>query len=190
MPARPNIHYRSVHQSEVEMIYKMIGEISLRMSYREGDDEHFCLTLIEADRFLASLGYIEERLVSPAELRRVWSMAVYQGKLFGGTLPSGHVWSVEAGKMATWDEGFPDGWHHVAAVKDAACLKLYVDGRQVAASGALNPGSYDLTTAEPLRIGFGAHEHFNGRMSDVRVYNRSFAPTEVAALASRPTTDA
>jgi hypothetical protein len=42
-------------------------------------------------------------------------MAVHQGKLFAGTLPSGRVHSVEAGRMATWDSRFPDGWRHVAA---------------------------------------------------------------------------
>lgn len=42
-------------------------------NYREDDNEYFYLTLIEADRFLASLGYIEERPVSADELRRTAS---------------------------------------------------------------------------------------------------------------------
>ena len=119
---------------------------------------------------------------SPAPLRRVWSMAVYQGKLFAGTLPSGHVHSLEAGKMATWDQAFPSGWHHVAAVKADGTLQLYVDGRPMAASTGFRPGDYDLNNDRPLLIGFGAHDYFNGMMSDLRIYGRSLAESEVASL--------
>ena len=41
--------------------------------------------------------------------RRVWSMAVYQGRLFAGTLPSGRVYSLEAGKCATYDRELAAG---------------------------------------------------------------------------------
>ena len=119
-----------------------------------------------------------------APLRRVWTMAVYQGKLFAGTLPSGHVWSIEAGKMATWDETFPPGWHHVAAVKGGSTLRLYVDGKQVTASTGFNPGGYDLDNDNPLRIGFGTHDYFNGMMSDLRIYGRSLTESEVGSLAT------
>ena len=121
---------------------------------------------------------------SPVQLRRVWSMAVYQGRLFAGTLPSGHVFSTEAGKMATWDRTFPDGWHHVAAVRDGGALRLYVDGRQVAASTAFSPGDYDLSNGSPLTIGFGAHDYFRGRMNDLRIYGRAISGSEAEALAA------
>ncbi len=63
--------------------------------------------------------------------RRAWSMAVYQGRLFVGTLPSGRVLSIEAGKNVTYDHEFPSGWHHIAAVRGDRSLKLFVDGSKL-----------------------------------------------------------
>ena len=119
---------------------------------------------------------------APVQLRRVWSMAVYNGRLYGGTLPSGHVLSLGAGKMVSWDVTFPSRWHHVAAVKEAGRLKLYVDGRIVALSARSHPSDYDLSNDRPLRIGAGPHEHFKGLMSDVRIYRRALEEREIAAL--------
>jgi hypothetical protein len=121
---------------------------------------------------------------SSAPLRRVWSMAVYQGRLYGGTLPSGHVLSLGAGKMVSWDRTFPGGWHHVAAVKASGRLTLYVDGRLVALSAPAHPGDYDLSSGAPLRIGAGPHEHFNGLLSDVRLYRRALDDREIGSLAA------
>ena len=56
-------------------------------------------------------------------------------------------------------------------------------GDVVATSTPFAAADYDLTTAEPLKIGFGAHDHFNGLMSDLRVYNRALTPDAVSALA-------
>ena len=120
-----------------------------------------------------------------APLRRVWAMAVYKGKLFAGTLPSGHVRSLEAGRMATWDRAFPPGWHHVAAVRDETRLRLYVDGVPVAASSPFDASDYDLSNGRPLTIGFGVNEHFEGLMSDLRLYGRALGAPEVAGLAAR-----
>jgi len=61
--------------------------------------------------------------------RRVWSMAMFGGRLYCGTLPSGHVYSWEAGKNATCDHALGRGWHHVAAIRAKDRLKLHVDGR-------------------------------------------------------------
>jgi len=122
---------------------------------------------------------------APAPLRRVWAMAVYQGQLFAGTLPSGRVRSLEAGKMVTWDCAFPNGWHHVAAVRDESRLRLYVDGAPVAASTPFDAPAYDLSTRRRLTIGFGVNEHFEGLMSDLRLYDRALGAGEVAALAAR-----
>ena len=117
--------------------------------------------------------------------RRAWSMAVYDGKLFCGVLPSGHVLSLEAGKCATYDRALSPGRHHLAAVKEKDRLKLYVDGKCVAESTAFDPTDYDLTTQSPLKIGFGQHDHFNGRMKDLRLYNRALNTAEIAKLAKQ-----
>jgi hypothetical protein len=117
--------------------------------------------------------------------RRVWSMAVYQGRLFAGTLPSGHVRWLEAGKCVSHDRALEPGWRHLAAVKAGRLLKLYVDGQCVARSAPFEPGDYDLSNGQPLRIGFGSHDHFNGKMRDLRIYRRAMVDDELAALRKR-----
>jgi hypothetical protein len=121
-------------------------------------------------------------LTPDVRYRRVWSMATYQGQLFAGTLPTGRVWSLRAGAMVTWDRRLPGGWRHVAAVKDGRQLRLFLDGKEVADT-SLQPGVYNLSNQEPLQIGFGAYEHFDGLMSDVRLYNRALSAEEMAVLA-------
>ena len=114
--------------------------------------------------------------------RRVWSMATYQGRLFGGTLPSGHVYAMEAGRNVTHDHELAPGWRHLVAVRHNDRLKLYVDGGLVATSAAFSPAEYDLACDRPLRIGFGPHDHFNGRIADLRLYNRALDDAEARAL--------
>lgn len=112
--------------------------------------------------------------------RRVWSMAVYQGKLFAGTLPSGHVYALEAGKCVSDDRALGPGWRHLAAVKADGSLKLYVDGRRVAQTAQFDPADCDLTNRQPLLVGFGKHDHFNGKMRDLRMYRRALSEEELA----------
>lgn len=117
--------------------------------------------------------------------RRAWSMAVSQGKLFCGVLPSGRVYALEAGVNVTYDSELAPGWRHLAAVRDENRLKLYVDGALAAASRAFNPADYDISNSRPLLIGSGAHSGFNGRISDLRLYNRALTGPEIAAAFSR-----
>ena len=117
--------------------------------------------------------------------RRVWSMAVYQGRLFGGTLPSGHVYSLEAGRNVTHDRELAPGWRHLVAVRERSRLRLYVDGEPVATSAPFQAADYDLSNEQPLRIGMGAHDHFCGRMADLRLYGRALTDGEVARLSRR-----
>lgn len=117
--------------------------------------------------------------------RRVWSMAVYNGKLFAGTLPAGHIWSLEAGKCATYDRALAPGWRHVAAVRRGSRLELYVDGSSVATSSAFDPSDYNLANDRPLRIGFGEHDYFNGKLNDLRIYDRAIDEDQVRALSER-----
>lgn len=111
--------------------------------------------------------------------RRAWSMAVYDGKLFCGTLPSGHVLSLEAGKSATYDRALSAGRHHLTAVRTSDRLKMYIDGKLVSESSTFDAAEYDLTTDSPLKIGFGRHDHFNGRMRDVRIYDRALSVVDI-----------
>jgi hypothetical protein len=114
--------------------------------------------------------------------RRAWSMAVYGGRLFCGTLPSGHVYSLEAGASVTYDHELGAGWRHLVAVRSGDRLRLYVDGALAATSPAFRPEDYDLSNPYPLKIGFGAHDYFNGRMRDLRLYDRALTDREAAAL--------
>jgi len=121
------------------------------------------------------------------QLRRAWSMAVHDGKLFCGTLPSGHVLSLEAGKLASYDHPLEPGWKHLTAVRRSDRLEVFVDGELRAQSSDFDPQDFDLTNDQPLSIAFGAHDNFNGRMSDLCLYNRALRPTEVVSLAQRNT---
>ncbi len=116
--------------------------------------------------------------------RRAWAMAVYQGRLFVGTLPSGRVLSIEAGKNATYDHQLTYGWHHLAAVRGAEKLKLYVDGNLVADSSSFTPNDFNLTNSKPLQIGFGAQDYFRGKITDVRLYRGALSFNQIKQLAS------
>ena len=66
-------------------------------------------------------------------------MAEHDGKAFCSTLPSGKIFSFEAGRNVTWGDPMPAGWHHIAATKSQDNLMIYVDGRQVAKSSFIRP---------------------------------------------------
>lgn len=119
-------------------------------------------------------------------MRRAWSMAVSQGKLFCGTLPSGHVHCLEAGASVTFDRVLESGWRHLAAIRQADRLILYVDGQLVATSLRSGSSSLDLTNDQPLKIGFGGHDYFNGCLSDLRIYRRALTAAEIFKLAKVP----
>jgi hypothetical protein len=109
-------------------------------------------------------------------------MAAFNGKLYAGTLPSGRVYSLEAGKSVTCDHELAPGWRHLAAIRDGNKLKLYVDGALAATSSAFNPADYTLSNDKPLKIGSGQHNTFNGRIRDLRIYNRALTDPEITEL--------
>jgi hypothetical protein len=114
--------------------------------------------------------------------RRAWTMAPFQGRLFVSTLPSGTIHSLETGKCVTYDRALPSGWRHLAAVRDADRLRLYVDGAQVAESTPFDPKQFELSTDVPLLIGAGSGDFFSGRIRDVRVYAAALSAAQIANL--------
>jgi len=116
--------------------------------------------------------------------RRAWTMAEFQGRLFCGTLPAGRVWSTAAGRNVTHDRALPAGWHHLAGVRQGQRLQLYLDGRRVATSAPFDPAAYDLTSDQPLRIGFGPNDHLRGALRDVRFYGAALGEQQIARLAA------
>lgn len=127
---------------------------------------------------------------------RVTSLTVHDGKLFASTgsctssvldAPAdvrGKVFSIEAGKVASYGGDLGPGWKHIAAIREGGRLKLYIDGELVATSSSFEPVEYDVTVDQPLRIGYGQAEYFDGRMSDVRLYNRALGEDEIGTLAA------
>lgn len=116
--------------------------------------------------------------------RRAWTLTERQGELFCSTLPSGNVFACSAGRQVAHDHTLSSAWHHVAAVKSAGVLRLYLDGGLVAESASFEADHYDLDSAAPWRIGAGVNGPFNGRLADVRVYGQALEPSAIRALAN------
>jgi hypothetical protein len=96
--------------------------------------------------------------------RRAWTMATHQGRMFVTTLPSGEVWSMSAGSLATHDHEAPAGWHDVVAQRASGKLRLFLDGRLVAQA---DDGGLDLATeGRELTLGDGPRGRFAGSMKD------------------------
>ena len=115
-------------------------------------------------------------------LKRALSMAVYQGRLFVGTLPSGRIYAMEVGKSATYDYELEPGWKRICAVKGFNELKLFIDGKLAAVSTAFDRNAYNLSNGTSLKIGFGQHDYFNGKMKNLRIFNKALSEKEVSEL--------
>lgn len=117
-----------------------------------------------------------------AEIRRVWSMAEYDGRLFCGTLPGGAVHALRVGWSVTSDRELAPGWRSVVAVRDDDALRLYIDGKLVRQTPVPRDVSIVPPNDQPLRIGFGANDHFKGKMHDLRIYRRALTDEQAASL--------
>jgi hypothetical protein len=115
--------------------------------------------------------------------RRAWTMAEFNGQVFCSTLPSGRVYSWQAGRVAMSDRQLPPGWHHVAAARAGRALRVFVDGELAGSATEFAPSDFDLSSDQPLRIGLGPNDFFKGRLCDVRLYRRVLTPVEIRALA-------
>ncbi|MFM7058113.1 MAG: LamG-like jellyroll fold domain-containing protein [Planctomycetota bacterium] len=120
--------------------------------------------------------------------RRVWTMAEHQGALYCSTLPSGEVWRYRQGRQVQWGHSLPKDWQHVAAVRVAGQLKLFLNGRQVAQSPAADADErpWDLTSQAPLQIGGGTNGTLGGFLRDLRIHRRALRADEIRQLASQP----
>ena len=81
-------------------------------------------------------------------------------------------------------------WKHVAATYDGTWLRVYIDGR---AAGAKRVSGRTCASGEPLAVGAknnptkGLLEAFwDGRLDEVRIYDRALSLTEIGQLALRP----
>lgn len=126
---------------------------------------------------------------------RASSMTVYEGKMFVSTANCfraalshprekeirGKVYSFSTGEGVSVDHGLGPGWKQVAAVRKGPRLEIYVNGK-LASSAESSDSPVAAANSAPLRIGFGPHSFFRGKMRDVRLYDRALATNEVSAL--------
>jgi len=121
------------------------------------------------------------------ETGKKWTFRVqdYVGTMGAVRLEVGHGWMVG-------ETDVRDGrWHHVAVVLDSDGtpntdeLQLYVDGRREVPSN-IYPQAIDTVAEADVKIGafIGFPEYFNGRIDDVRIYDRALTDTEIAAMAN------
>jgi len=78
-----------------------------------------------------------------------------------------------------------NGWSYFAGTYDGVTLKIYVDGTLVssqAVAGAIR------TSTGPVRIGGNSvwGEYFQGRIDEVRIYNRALSPAEIQTDMNTP----
>jgi hypothetical protein len=132
------------------------------------------------------------------EWGRVTSLTAFDGKLFASTGSCtssiedapvdvrGKVFCMEAGKSASLDKDLGRGWKHLAAVRTRGVLRLYVDGKLVDESDQFDESAFDLTNGQPLQIGFGESDYFDGRIHDVRLHGSALDNASIEALAAAP----
>jgi Concanavalin A-like lectin/glucanases superfamily len=128
------------------------------------------------------------------EWTRVTSLTQHDGLLFAsvGSCTSaaadapadirGSVQALGVGVVATTPRTLEPGWRHVAAVRRASKLSIFVDGRQAAAASGVLSGS--LATTAPLRIGEDEAGRYVGAIDDFRILDRALEPREIHALAA------
>jgi hypothetical protein len=76
-------------------------------------------------------------------------------------------------------------WTHLAATYDGAAQRLYVNGVQVSTRAQTGQIS---TSTSPLRLGGNASygEYFQGRIDEVRLYNRALTAAQIQADMNAP----
>lgn len=76
-------------------------------------------------------------------------------------------------------------WRHVAVSRAAGTgLYWYVDGVLIASQAISNSSTYAMDTNPQIGRYYGGSEYFNGKIDDVRVYNRALTTAEVSSLAA------
>ena len=74
-------------------------------------------------------------------------------------------------------------WIHVVCAYNGQSQILYQDGEEIARASRTE--DYSLTTTDTLAIGSkGAARHFNGRIAELRVYDRALSESEIRYLYS------
>ena len=99
-----------------------------------------------------------------------------------------HKWPTDAIKVRSKEKLKPDTWQHVFITYDgsgkAAGVKIYVDGKLWEWDVEQDRLAGTIKSKGPFYLGRrNGGSHYTGLVDDVRVYSRSLAESEVAALA-------
>lgn len=144
---------------------------------------HARLYRYDADDEWAPIATLDE--TPDVRYRRAASMVLFRGRLWVGTLPSGHVHAMRAGAVASGDRSLTPGWHHLAGTRRGGIVTLYVDGTPVGSADDAGPdGSIAPGAGTPLVIGGGPRAGFEGELAGVRLWDRALDPAELQALAA------
>ena len=114
------------------------------------------------------------------------------GKASGASWENGYAFSTLNNTFAFWINGqtnvaaasLPSTgvWHHIIGTYDHSKIKLYIDGIEVAST----PYTQNIIdTSLDFRIGTifnGGNTEFDGKLDEVRLYNRALSPSEVSDL--------
>lgn len=79
-----------------------------------------------------------------------------------------------------------DQWYHVAATWDGTQVKIYVDGTLETTQS--RTGTISTDTRLVYLGGRNGTDLFDGRLDDVRLYNRALSPEEITAMQAPPVT--
>lgn len=74
-------------------------------------------------------------------------------------------------------------WYHVTVTKKGDSCSLYVNGNIM--ETAVNSGTFPSDSTQPLEIGrdyAGSMEYYNGKMDELRIYNRALTDQEVTNI--------
>ena len=87
-----------------------------------------------------------------------------------------------------------DTWYHIALVREATKVRLFIDGAEQAPIGGIDVPVLDLTLdpsgfifcqdQDVLGGGFQDYQCLNGQMDNLLIYNRALTPTEVTEIYS------
>lgn len=141
---------------------------------------------INADAWPAASDY-------PAIISKVNGVSPYGGYQINLDADAGNKFACAMAINSTWRVRLttstysPGTWYNVVCVYDGATLTAYVNG--VADGSSPYTGAVRNVSANML-IGknAGGSDYINGRIDDVRIYNRALTTAEVAALYGTPQT--
>ena len=86
---------------------------------------------------------------------------------------------------ATGISGFGTGvWHHIVATRRGSSVYLYLNGTLLGQDNTISTHPNVAASLELSRrtTGGSPDRYFNGKIDDVRIYNRALSPAEITAL--------